>query len=56
MIMYRVGAVVERGLEWFRYYKSKKDALAAVMRAIDAGDRKIVLLVIDTDKEVVKDA
>ena len=56
MIMYRVGAEMQSGLEWFRYYKNKKDAMAAMMRAIDAGDRKVVLLVIDTDKEEQKDA
>ena len=52
MILYRVGSQIEPGLECFKYYRSKKEALEALKRALEAGDRVIRCVIIDTREDI----
>ena len=51
MILYRVGSEIEKGLECFKYYRSKDEAMNAIKRALEAGDRVIKCVIINTAEE-----
>ena len=51
MILFRVGSEIEKGLECFKYYRSKDEAMKAIKRALEAGDRVIKCVIIDTGVE-----
>ena len=51
MILYRVGSEIAKGLECFKYYRSKDEALKAIKRALEAGDRVIKCVIINTAEE-----
>lgn len=51
MILYRVGSQIEQGLECFKYYRSKDEAMKAIKRALEAGDRVIKCVIINTAED-----